>query len=144
MLKSAEDVVASDDAAAIVDYAIELNRQVVQLQGELDVLKEALRKKGAAEAASTGEIKIRVGGRLGEAQIVLVRPSWKARKGVDLLASSAGVPPEVFDALFVKRTVVDLAPDFGEKVAQLPRGLQVVLSNLVESTSATPRVILPK
>lgn len=144
MLRSAKDVVASGDAAAVVDYAIEANRQIVQLQAELDILKDALRKRGMNEAAMTGETSISVGGRLGTAQIVLVRPQPRARKGVDLLASEAGLPPEVFNALFVKRTVVDLAPDFIEKVSKLPRGLQTVITNLVETVASTPRVSLPK
>lgn len=144
MLRSARDIVASGDAASIVDYAIEANRQITQLQEELDILKDALRKRGTVEATSQGKSSVEIEGRLGKAQVTLVPPSLRARRGVDLLASAAGLPSEVFDALFIKRVVVDFAPDFKAKVAQLPRGLQTVISNLIETASSTPRVHLPK
>jgi len=144
MLRSAKDVVTSGDVASVVDYAIEANRQIVQLTEELEILKAALRQRGVVEAASTGETMIDIEGHLGKAQIVLVKPHPKARKGVDLLASEAGLPPAAFKALFVKRTVVDLAPDFDKQLRLQPPRVQTVIRNLVETVSSTPRVNLPK
>ncbi len=144
MLKSARDVVASGDAAEMVDYAIEANRQIAQLTAELEILKAALRAKGLEEAASTGETTVALEGHLGKAQVILVKPQWRVRRGVDLLASERGLPPEVFQTLFVKKTVVDFAPDFEMKIAGLPSGVQAVIRNLVEAVSSTPRVNLPK
>jgi len=144
MLKSAKDVVASGETASVVDFAIEADRTIKQLTKELEVVKAALRAKGIAEAALTGENSVEIEGNLGKAQIVMVRPAPKAKKGVDLLASEAGLPSEVFASLFVKKTVVDFADDFETKLAALPSAQKAVISNLVEIVASTPRVNLPK
>jgi hypothetical protein len=81
---------------------------------------------------------------LGSAQIVMVKPSPKAKKGVDLLACEAGIAPEVFQSLFVKKTVVDFVQDFESKFASLPVAAKTVIGNLVEMVASTPRVNLPK
>jgi len=144
MLKTAKDVVASGDVSSVVDFAIEANRTISGLTKELEIVKAALRAKGVELAALSGENAVEFHGYLGAAQIVMVRPSFKVRKGVDLLASEAGLPPEVFNALFVKRTVVDFSADFETKLASLPPAQKAVISNLVESALSTPRVNLPK
>lgn len=144
MLKSAKDVVASGVTASVVDFAIEADRTIKALTRELEVVKAALREKGLSEAALSGENSVEIEGTLGVAQIVMVRPTPKAKKGVDLLASEAGLPSEVFASLFVKRTVVDFAEDFEVKLSRLPPAQKAVIQNLVEITASTPRVNLPR
>lgn len=144
MLKSAKDVIASGSVSEVVDFAIEANRTIAQLTKELDAIKVALRAKGVAEAALTGKNSAEIEGTLGTAQVVMLKPSPKAKKGVDLLASEAGLPAEVFASLFVKKTVVDFADDFETKLAALPTAQKAVINNLVEIVASTPRVNLPK
>jgi len=143
MLKSAKDVVASGNLASMVDFAIESNRTVTSLSSELSEVKNALREIGATRAKSEGLNSFEIEGHLGRAQVVLVKPAPRVRKGVDLLASEAGVPPELYATLFVKRTVVDLAPDFEVKLASLTPAQRDAILNLVEMVSPTPRVNLP-
>lgn len=142
MLKSAKDVVASCNVGDVVDYATELHRQIGHLQGELEILKDALRRKGTELYQATGKRKIVLEGKLGEAQITLVQPQWKTRKGMDLLAMEPFLPREVFGQLFVKKVVAEMAPDFRKKLEKLPAEVRVSLDNLVEEVESTPRVNL--
>lgn len=144
MLKSAKEVVQAGETVAVVDMAIEFNREVNRLTKELDALKAFIREKGIAAAALTGENNALVEGTLGAAQVAMVKAAPKARKGTDLLASEASLPAEVFSALFVKKTVVEFAPDFEEKLNALPKAQKAVVENLVEVVASTPRVNLPK
>ena len=144
MLKSAKDVVASGIVGEVVDFAIEANRMIAALSKELEECKAALRASGVAQAALTGENAVELDGLLGKAQIVMVRSAPKVKKGVSLLASEAGLPADVFAALFVKKTVVDFAEDFEVKLAGLSTAQKAVIQNLVEIVPSTPRVNLPK
>ena len=144
MLKSAKDVVASGNVGEVVDFAIEANRTIAALTKELEECKVALRASGVAQAALSGENAIELDGLLGKAQIVMVKATPKVKKGVSLLASEAGLPADIFAALFVKRTVVDFAEDFEVKLAGLSTAQKAVIQNLVEIVPSTPRVNLPK
>lgn len=144
MIKSAKEVVASGDVASVVDFAIEANRQIAALTKELDALKVFIRERGLAAAALSGQSQASLEGTLGAAQVVVVKATPKAKKGVDLLAAEASLPAEIYSQLFVKRTVVDIADDFEEKLAALPKAQKMVVSNLVEVVASTPRVNLPK
>ena len=144
MNKSAKEVLAAGNVVETVDFAIEANRQIAALTKELDAIKAALREKGIALAAQTGDNNVAIEGTLGSAQVVMVKPAPKAKKGVDLLAAEASLPAEVYGALFTKKTVVEIADDFEAKVAALPTAQKAVVANLVEMVASTPRVNLPK
>jgi len=144
MNKSAKDMVAAGNVVEIVDAAIEANREVNRLTKELDALKAFIREKGIAAAALSGENNAAVEGTLGSAQVAMVKAAPKARKGADLLASEASLPAEVYGSLFVKKTVVEFAPDFEEKLVALPKAQRAIVENLVEMVASTPRVNLPK
>ena len=144
MLKSAQEVVASGNVGEAVDFAIEANRQIASLTKELEALKVFLRSQGLSAAALTGKNSASLEGTLGTAEIVCVKAVPKAKKGVDLLACEAGIAPEIFSALFVKKTVVDFADDYETKFAALPTAAKTVIGNLVTMVASTPRVNLPK
>ena len=144
MNKSAKEVVAAGETTAVVDMAVEMNRQITALTKELDALKAFIRERGIAAAALSGENNAQVEGTLGSAQVAMVKAAPKARKGADLLASEASLPADVFATLFVKKTVVEFAPDFEEKLVALPKAQRAVVENLVEMVASTPRVNLPK
>lgn len=143
-IKSAKELVAAGETTAVVDAAIEANRTINALTKELDALKAFIREKGIAAAALSGENNAAIEGTLGSAQIAMVKAAPKARKGTDLLASEASLPADVFATLFVKKTVVEFAPDFEEKLVALPKAQRAVVENLVEMVASTPRVNLPK
>lgn len=144
MLKSAKTVVASGVVSEMVDAATEADRTIKALTKELEVLKTALREKGLTLAAKTGENNVALEGTLGSATVTMVKPAPKAKKGVDLLAAEANLSPETYAALFTKKTVVEIAEDYEEKVASLTPAEKAVLKNLVEVVASTPRVTLPK
>jgi len=144
MLKRAKEVIESGDLKEMVDYAIEANRELKKLEPDFEAVKVSLREKGVLQAALTGEKTAVFEGNLGKAQIVFVRDEWSPREGADLLAAEAGIAPDVYSTLFVKRTVVTLAPEFEEKYAELTLAQRKVIDNLVHKKPATPRVNLPK
>ena len=144
MNKTAKQVIEAGETTAVVDMAVEYNRQITALTKELDALKAALREKGVAQAALSGENNVQIEGTLGSAQVVMVKPAPKAKKGVDLLAAEANLPAETFAALFTKVTKVEIAEDYEAKVASLPTAQKAVLANLIEVVAQTPRVNLPK
>ena len=144
MIKSAKDVLAAGSVEAVVDAAIEANREVNRLTKELDALKAFIREQGIAAAALSGNNNALVEGTLGAAQVAMVKAAPKARKGADLLASEGSLPADVFASLFVKKVVVEFAPDFEEKLVGLPKAQRAVVENLVEMVASTPRVNLPK
>lgn len=144
MFKTAKEVVAAGQTTAVVDLAVEMNREITRLTKELDALKAALREKGITAAAVSGDNNVTIEGTLGSAQVVMVRPAPKAKKGVDLLAAEASLPAEVYGSLFTKKVVVEIADDYEAKVAALPAAQKAVLGNLVEVVASTPRVNLPK
>ena len=143
-MKNAVALTTSKEVGKVVDYAIETNRMVGHLTGELAICKTHLRREGVERATFCKTTSVEIAGLLGKAQIILTRPQARIRKGVDLLASEAAFPPGVFDLLFVKKTVVDLAPDFEEKLLRLPSFQQQAIRNLIQYVDSTPRVNLPK
>lgn len=142
MLKSAKDLLATSKTNEIVDAAASMDSEIKALTKELDALKAFIREQGLKMAASTGENAVEIKGDLHKAQVVMVKAEPKAKKGIDLLASKAGLPEEVWNALFTTKTVVGFADDFEAKVAALPTAQKAVVSNLVEMTTSTPRVNL--
>lgn len=143
-MKTAKEIVSEGCVSVAVDAAIETNRTITAASKELETLKTYLRAEATKVAAVQGGTNAELTGSLGVAQVVFPKATPKTKKGVNLLASEASLPPEVFAALFTKTVVVDFAKDFEEKLATLTTAQKAVVANLVELPAATPRVNLPK
>lgn len=145
MLKSANEVIATGDTKAIVDFAIETNRQIHTETEDLKQAKEFLRKVAETDfAVNVTEKSVELPGNIGTATVTFPKPSWRPRKGVDLLACCENLPDEVFSKLFVFKTIVEFAPDFEDKLEALSAADRAVIDNLVEAAPTTPRVNLPR
>jgi hypothetical protein len=145
MLKSAKDVLASGDVGDIVDFAIEANRTVTSATKELASVKAHLR--GLAEEArraSPETSSIKYEGHLGVAQIVLGKPSYRVRKGMDLTDLRKVLPADVYDQLFVEQVVAQLSIYYAENASFLDPAQRTVVENYVEFAPPTPRVNLPE
>lgn len=142
MFKTAKEVLANNNLVETVDVAVEINREVARLTKELELLKTALRDQGVAQVAVTGDNNITFTGSIGTAQVACVRPTPKAKKGVDLLTTENSLPAEIWSALFTKVTKVEFASDFEAKVAGLTTAQKAVVGNLVEMVEGTPRVTI--
>jgi hypothetical protein len=64
MLKSAQEVIASGNDRFVVDYAIEVNRQITAFSKELSTVKKHLRKLGLSRVVA-GKRSVAVEGNLG-------------------------------------------------------------------------------
>jgi hypothetical protein len=146
VLRTAKDVLASDSIEAVVDFAIEVNREVVSLSKELEAVKPFLRDEGMRLAALNGTNSAELVGNMGAATIVGVKPSPKPKRGMDLASLEAVLPPEVFYSLFTKKVVVtvEIADSYESKLGLLTAQQRAVLANYIEVVGATPRVNLPK
>ncbi len=147
MLKSAADVLATGDVGAIVDFAIEANRVVVSTTRELSSVKGHLRVLAEKQKASDPSItSAKFEGHLGVANVVMPsKPTLKARKGMNLLALKRVLPEEVWDSLFLEKTVVDVRADaFEANFAALNPSQRLVVEKYIESAPQTPRVNLPE
>lgn len=142
-LRTAQDVIASGSVAAVVDYALELHRNITHNGQELKALKAFLRSHAQSTLNRLPDADVvLLRGTFGEAQIVFPAQQPRVKSGVNLLEVERGLPSEVFQALFVKRVVVDFVPDFTRKLASLPRSHRVLISRLVEVAPSTPKVNL--
>jgi hypothetical protein len=146
MLKSAADVLASEDVGTIVDFAIEANRTVVSTTRELASVKSHLRalaeERKREEPALTS---VKFEGHLGVAQIVMpTKPVLRARKGMRLADLKRVLPAEVYESLFVERVVVDVADTYEEGFSNLSPRQRLVVEKFVESVPQTSRVNLPE
>jgi hypothetical protein len=145
MLKTAQEVMASGDVPTIVDYGIELDRSIKAQSVELEEIKRALRQLGETGIIDRrNEKSVRLEGHLGSVMVTFPSASPRVRSGVDLLASEAGIPGDVFRLLFRKRVVVDLAEGFFDKLARLDAEDREMILELIEVQTATPRVTWPK
>jgi len=146
VLKSAKDVIASGGVSGVVDYAIELNRQVLSLKEQLEEAKDYLRveAKKLQPKGKTFYPSITLEGKLGEATVSFTYDTYKLRPGVNLLACKKGIPPDLWNSLFVTKTSVEFAPDFFQKVAGLKEPRKTLMDNLVERVPSIPRVNLPR
>lgn len=145
MLKTAQEVVASGDVPSIVDFGIELDRTIKADAQELDVIKRVLRQIGETNLADRRTEKtVQLEGHLGVVTVTFPADTPRVKPGVDLLASEAGIPEDVFKLLFRKRTVVDLADGFFEKLGRLEAEDREMILDLIEVQRSTPRVNWPK
>jgi hypothetical protein len=145
MLKSAKDVLASGDVGAIVDFAIEANRSVAATTEELRSVKAHLRGLAEAqkrEAPETTSVKFE--GHLGVAQIVLGKPGFRVRRGMNLTDLRKVLPAEVYDSLFCEQVVAQLSIYYEENSSILNPSQRSVVERYVEFAPPTPRVNLPE
>lgn len=151
MLKTAQEVVASGDVPSIVDFGIELERTMREELVQLEEIKEVLRQLGkrqlgdrrtAAERLIAKTVQL--SGNLGDVSVTYPGESPKLKPGVDIAASEAGLPSGVFELLFKKRTVIDMAEDFMKKLGTLEPEDRKLIVGLIELQAATARVTWPK
>jgi hypothetical protein len=131
---------------AIVDYGIELDRQLRAGGQQLEEIKRFLRKVGETSLADRRTEKtVQIDGNIGVVAVTYPANGPRLRAGVDLLASEEGIPDYVFKRLFRKKTIVEFAESFVEKLGLLDDedDRELILS-LVEVLPATPRVTWPK
>ncbi len=141
MLRTAAEVVASGDVRAIVDFGIELDRTIRAESQELEEIKRVLRQMGESGQADRRTKKtVQLEGHLGTVTVTYPADMPKLKSGVDLAASEPGIPPDVFQTLFRKRTIIEFEVGFLDRLARLdPEDRQMIL-DLIEMQRSTPRV----
>lgn len=144
MLKRAEDVIASGDERAAVDFAISLNRQVAQGKRELDRVKGHLRKVARGRALKVGEDGHTLEGNIGSVFIQFPPPEVRVRKGQDLRDLDVNVSRQTMYLLFTNATVIRPAKDFLDQVDKIDPAERVVVDRFVEIVSPTGKVNLPQ
>lgn len=141
MLRTAAEVVASGDVPTIVDFGIELDRSIKAEAQELEEVKKALRRIGETRLADRRtEKSVQLEGHLGIVTVTFPADAPKLKPGVDLAASEAGIPEDVFRLLFRKRVVIDFEVGFLDKLARLEPEDRDLILDLIEVQRATPRV----
>lgn len=138
-------MIAEGDLKAVVDYAIDLNREKAWLDKELEETKVFLRAE--ARKRASGSFAVDLEGNLGTATVTFPGVTMKVRKGKDLQDIEVNVEPVVF-AEFFNRTVVVVpsmpADDFLDAMAKLPSTAQLKIKTFLDFEDQTPRVNLPK
>lgn len=144
MLKSAQDVLASGDVRAIVDFAIEANRTVVSTTAELRVVKLHLRALAEAEKRGNPRLtNVKFEGLTGVAQVVLGKPVPHGRKGMNLRDLRKVLSEELYASLFNEIVQVDVSEDYETNYSQLNPSQRIVVDRYVEFAPPTSRVNLP-
>ncbi len=144
MLKTAQEVIASGDERAVVDYAVEVNRSISSSQVELDEAKAFLRRLAEGRREEQGD-SVEIDGNLGAATIKFqTRPEVKLKKGRDLRDIEATLPEETFRRLFVKTVQIRAVEDLPELIVTLSAGDRETVDRFLEITPKTPKVFLTK
>lgn len=146
MLKSAKDILASGDIRAIVDYAIEANRVLKAATEDLASMKEYLRGQ-AQEARKTDDsvTSVRFEGQLGVAHVVIPSKSFvKVKKGMNPADLKKVVGADVYEHLFVEKTVIEPRAEYETAFADLSPRERLVVENYVGVFPALPRVNIPE
>ncbi len=143
MLKTAAEVIATGDVRLIVDFGNELDRSIKASIRQLEEVKKYLRDEAKRQGGKP-TFPVFLQGNLGGVSVSFPPLEPRAKKGVDLLAAEAGIPPEVYSALFRKHTVVEFAADFLQRMPELPRSAFTMISNIVEVKESTARVTFGK
>ena len=144
MLRSGKAVLAAGKMASIVDFAIETHREIEALQQELDIVKPFLREEGLRLHGVSTENIVEIQGNLGCAVVTGVKPSPRAKRGMDLASLEKTLRPEVFHTLFIKKEVVtiEIRAGYQKMLPMLTIAERKVLDAYIELAS-TPRVNLP-
>lgn len=144
MLKTAQEVIASGDERAVVDYAVEVNRSISRSQVELDEAKAFLRRLAEGRREEQGD-SVEIDGNLGAATIEFqTRPEVKLKKGRDLRDIEVNLPEETFRRLFVKTVQIRAVEDLPELITTLPAGDREIVERFLEITPKTAKVFLTK
>lgn len=141
MLKKASEVIASGDTRAVVDFAIEVNREVAHRTRELDKAKAHLRKV-ALGRDETRERTIEIEGNVGVATVTFSPDAVKVRKGRDLKDLEANLSSTTFARLFTKQIVVTPVRELPDLLGALDDPERSVVERFVEVTPSTPKVFL--
>jgi hypothetical protein len=143
--KKASDVIAKGDLSAVVDYAIDLNREKVWIDQQLEEAKVFLRAEARKRAA--GSFAVELEGKLGTATIAFPGLKLAVKKGKDLRDIEVNLEDVIFAEMFNRSVVVVPAmpaDDFLEAMSQLPRVAQLNIRTFLDFEEQTPRVNLPK
>lgn len=143
MLKKASEIIALGDDRAVVDFAIEANRELSTIGGELEKAKGHLRKV-ALGRTTEGADQVEIEGGLGVATVVLGGSNVKPRKGQDLRDIEANLSEETFRRLFTKKVTVSPLRDYAIVVASVTGPERETLDRFIEVTPSTPKVFLPR
>jgi hypothetical protein len=146
MLKTASEVIAQGDTKAVVDFAIEANREVTATSRELNKAKAHLRED-ARKGSDRDELEgtsVDIGGNLGTATVVFDSDTPKTRKGQDLKGIEPNLSEETFARLFTKEVVVKPVKDFLDHLGELSSAERAVVTRFIEIKPTTPKVYLPK
>jgi len=148
MLKRAEEVIASGDERAAIDFAISMNRRVVQGKRELDRIKTYLRKVAMRGTMKVGQPSPQEGvtleGNIGSVFVQFPPDEARPRRGSDLRDVEVNVSRQTFYLLFTKTTVVRPARDFVDQISTVDPSERAVVDRFVEVTSPTGKVNLPQ
>lgn len=145
MRKSAAEIIAEGDLGAVVDLAIELNRQAVEAGKELDELKVYLR--GVAKAKQLGAAEVELEGLSGTISVTFSGLQLKPKKGADLKDLEVNIGPAAFAKLFLRTIEIKpamSADDFLEVLASLSVVDQTKVKHFIEVSEPTPKVYVPR
>jgi hypothetical protein len=143
LLKRAADVIAEGDLGKVVDFAIDVNRQKVDLEKELDGAKEHLR--GVARKKGSAEVELE--GLTGTVTVVFLGLTLKVKKGADLKDLEVNLKPEVFTKLF--RKTIEVVPaleadEFTDVLATLTEPERATIKHFIEAVDQTGKVYVPR
>lgn len=139
-MKTAREVVASGDERRVVDYVVEADRRIKSMRADYELAKAFLRNHASEIVAHTNEPQATLKGSEGSVVVSFSKPQVAVRKGVDPLAFEQTMSPDIWNAFFQKRVVVDLVEDAEAKLASLSPADRVRVSNLIETRTDVPRV----
>jgi hypothetical protein len=145
MRKSASEVIAEGDLSAVVDLAIDLNREVSAAEKELNELKVYLR--GVARSQKHGAAEVELEGLSGTISVTFPGLQLKTKKGVDLRDLEVNIGPAAFAKLFLR--TIEIVPamppdDFLEVLATLSPADQAKIKNFIAISEQTAKVYVPR
>lgn len=155
MLKTANEVIAHGDVRAVVDFAVEVNREIAANTKELNTAKAHLRADARKSVCSFMGVALRdkapqpdgsvdIEGNLGTATVVFDKDTPKIRKGQTLKDIEPNLPEETFASLFTREVVVRPVKDFVDRLGDLSAAEREVIDRFLEVKPTTPKVYLPK
>lgn len=144
MLKTASEIIAQGEIKAVVDFAIEVNRELTAGNRELSQAKGHLREEAKGHLREEEITSVDIEGNLGTATVVFDGEVPKIRRGQDLKGIEPNLSEETFAKLFTKEIVVKPVKDFVSLLQDLSSAERAVIARFVEVSPSTPKVYLPK
>jgi hypothetical protein len=145
MVRRAAEVIAEGDPSAVVDFAIDLNRKVFQLNKELEEAKEYLRQEARKKDKRAAEVELE--GLSGTISVVFPGLTLKVKKGADLKNLEVNLSPEIFAKLFFRTIEIKpahAADDFVEILGSLSPADQERVNRFIEAVDQTAKVFVPR